>query len=241
MANDLSTDHFDCPHCGIKRVTYEKVSSASETLTYKQPEESDHEWISYLWMHYVVKCNREVCRRMTYLKVCEKYMLPPGRWMDLETRTVEIQYPSNNSSLPDYVPADIRKHYKEAVDAFNFGLHSSASVMCRKVIYEICDKQKVSGVDYKDKIKNLGFDKRITDPILNIKNIGDETVHAKGWDRETIQKAMDVLAIIIDMIYTQENRIKEFSKHYSKTNQTRVTDNKNRSSDQSTDEISLLT
>jgi hypothetical protein len=81
----------------------------------------------------------------------------------------------------------------------------------------LCDKKKSVGKDYKEKIKNLGLDKRITDPLLNIKNIGDETVHVKGWDKETIEKAIDVLGIIIDMIYVQEERIKDFTKHYSKT------------------------
>lgn len=220
MRNDLSKDYFDCPHCGIKNVIYDTQSSNHEQIVHKTGE-GRSDWIAYDWAHYIVKCHREGCNRLTYIKVKEKFSMPGRGWDDVSEREVEIQYPSSNSTLPDYIPENIRKHYKEAVNAYNFGLLSSASVMCRKVIYEICDKQKTKGTDYKDRIKKLGFDKRITDPLLNIKNIGDETVHAKSWDKNTIQKAIDALGIIIDMIYTQENRIKDFSSHYSKVNQDR--------------------
>ncbi len=218
--NDLSKDYFDCPHCGIKSVAYEKVTSASE-LEYEQMKENQQSQITYNLMHYIVKCRRAECERLTYIKIKEEFMVPGRGWNNLDEKVIEIQYPSNISQLPDYIPENIKRFYKEAVDGYNFGLLSSASIMCRKVIYEICDKQKTTGGDYKDKITNLGFDKRITDPLLNIKNIGDETVHAKSWDKVTVEKAIDVLGIIIDMIYTQENRIKDFSKHYSIKNQER--------------------
>lgn len=66
-----------------------------------------------------------------------------------------FQYPSGKAELPDYIPENIRKFYREAVNAYNFGLLNSASIMCRKVIYELCDKQRTTGKDYKEKIKNL--------------------------------------------------------------------------------------
>jgi len=214
MKNDLSTDYFDCPHCGIKNVIYKKESTEHEEVKYDTDS-------YYRWVHYIVKCTRESCGRLTYFRIKEQEIKPGRGWHEVDSKEVEIQYPSDNSELPDYIPENIRKHYKEAVDACSFGLKSAASVMCRKVVYEICDIQGVEGRDYKEKIHNLGFDKRITDPLLNIKNIGDETVHAKGWDIETIQKAIDALGIIIDMMYTQENRIKAFSKQYTAKNQSR--------------------
>jgi hypothetical protein len=219
MKNDLSIDSFDCPHCGIKSVMYSVRQEDHEYLAYTQEEMPTK--FSLDWGHYLVECKRENCQRLTYIKVKTAIQTPGHGWLNLNPREVEIQYPSNNSSLPEYIPENIKKYYKEALEAYNFNLLSSASIMCRKVIYEICDKQKVEGVDYKEKIKNLGFDKRITDPLLNIKNIGDETVHARGWDKITIQKAIDVLGIIIDMIYIQENRIKDFTNHYSQNNQVR--------------------
>jgi hypothetical protein len=217
--NDLSQDYFDCPHCGVKSVIYKNEAQIPEyeIVTIEAVP------ITFEWMHHIVKCTRKGCEKLVYLKVREQFHRPGTIWQELtgEGRIVEIQYPTNNSQLPDYIPEKIRRYYKEAMDAFTFGLLSSASIMCRKVIYEICDKQNSVGDDYKEKIKNLGFDKRITDPLLNIKNIGDDTVHANGWDKNTIEKALNALAIIIDMIYTQENRIKEFSTHYSQVNQQR--------------------
>ncbi len=220
MVNDLSKDYFDCPHCGIKNVYYKKQSVHKESVKY-QFEKAAIPWAFYEFSHYIIMCSREECSRLTYFKIKERILTPGHGWQDLELKEIEIQYPSSTSQLPEYVPEKIRKFYREAVDALNFSLLSSASIMCRKVVYEICNKQKVIGKDYKEKIKNLGFDKRITDPLLNIKNIGDETVHANGWDKITIRKAMDVLAIIIDKVYTQEERIKDFTNHYSKTNKTR--------------------
>lgn len=221
MKNDLSRDNFDCPHCGIKNVTYTVLSRDHEYLSYTDTNTGNY-LFTIDWGHYLIQCNRENCKKFTYLKIKEKIQKPGLGWSDIHPLEIEIQYPSSNALLPEYIPEKIRLYYKEAIDAYNFGLLSSASIMCRKCIYEICDKQKTTGDDYKQKIKNLGFDKRITDPLLNIKNIGDETVHSNGWDKETIEKAIDVLGIIIDMIYTQENRIKDFTKHYSKTNQTRI-------------------
>lgn len=222
--NNLSTDYFDCPNCGIKNVIYEKEFSQAEQIGYTVQEDEDEDPITifHLFTHYVIKCSRTDCGRLTYLKIKERIFRPSTRWVDLSPPEVEVQYPSSNSVLPNYIPENIRRHFKEAIDAYNFGLLSASSIMCRKVIYQICDNRKSSGVDYKEKIKKLGFDKRITDPLLNIKNIGDETVHAKGWDKETVEKAIGALGIIIDMIYIQENRIKDFSKHYSKTNQDRL-------------------
>jgi hypothetical protein len=219
MKNDLSTDFFDCPYCGIKSVMYSIQKEDHEYLHYTQEEKPTRYSID--WGHYLIQCKRDNCQRLTYIKVKLAFQGPGLGWQQLNPREVEIQYPSNNSILPDYIPENIKKYYKEAIEAYNFNLLSSASIMCRKVVYEICDKQKVTGSDYKEKIKDLGFDKRITDPLLNIKNIGDETVHAKGWDKITIEKAIDVLGIIIDMIYTQENRIKDFTNHYSQNNQIR--------------------
>jgi len=217
MPNDLSTDFFDCPHCKINSVTYSVISETSDYETY----ESEGRTGRYEIRHYIIRCNRQNCERLTYLKIKTRFNLPGTGWRELHPAIIEIQYPSGSSELPNYVPENIRKYFKEAVEAYSFGLHSAASIMCRKVIYEICDKQKVRGKDYKEKINNLGFDRRITDPLINIKNIGDESVHTKGWDSVTIQKAIDVLAIIIEMIYIQEQRIKDFTKHYT-------TENKNR-------------
>jgi hypothetical protein len=66
---------------------------------------------------------------------------------------VIFQYPSGKAELPEYIPENIRKFYREALDAYNLGLLNSASIMCRKVIYKLCDKKKSVGKDYKEKIK----------------------------------------------------------------------------------------
>lgn len=204
-------DYFDCPHCKVKNVTYKILAEVEEDWRFPEEEEF------YRWgvSHLIIQCNRKECKRLTYFQILTNWNKKNVGYEKVNDFII-FQYPSGKAELPDYIPENIRKFYREAVDAYNFGLLNSASIMCRKVIYELCDKKRTTGKDYKEKIKNLGLDKRITDPLLNIKNIGDETVHAKGWDKETIEKAIDVLGIIIDMIYIQEERIKDFTKHYSK-------------------------
>jgi len=208
----LDKDYFDCPHCKIKNVTYTVLANVKEDWRFAEDEEF------YRWgiLHLIIQCNRHECKRLTYFQILTDWNKKDVGYEEVNNLVI-FQYPSGKAELPEYIPENIRKFYREAVDAYNFGLLNSASIMCRKVIYELCDKKKSVGKDYKEKIKNLGLDKRITDPLLNIKNIGDETVHVKGWDKETIEKAIDVLGIIIDMIYVQEERIKDFTKHYSKT------------------------
>lgn len=210
----LDKDYFDCPHCKIKNVTYEVLADVKEDWPFSEGEEF------YRWgvSHLIIQCNREECKRLTYFQILTDWNKKDVGYERVNNFII-FQYPSGKSELPNYIPENIRKFYREAVSAYNFGLLNSASVMCRKVIYELCDKKATTGKNYKEKIKNLGLDKRITDALLNIKNIGDETVHAKGWDKETIEKAIDVLGIIIDMIYIQEERIKNFTKHYSKAKQ----------------------
>lgn len=217
LEKKLDKDYFDCPNCGIKNVIYETESIISEDWT-EFPKESGF----YRWgvNHLVIRCSRKDCKRLTYYQVIDNWNREDVGY-ERAGSLILFQYPSGKSELPNYIPEKIRRYYKEAIEAYNFGLLNSASVMCRKVIYELCDRQKVSGKDYKEKIKNLGLDKRITDPLLNIKSIGDDTVHAIGWDKGTIEKALDALGIIINMIYIQEERIKDFSKAYTKKKQTR--------------------
>jgi len=211
----LNDRYFDCPHCKIKRVTYNVIAKVEEGLENVQENwdlAEDDEVYQYRTRHLIVQCNQ--CNRLTYFKIVTGYDGNKGyKGVD---NLIIFQYPSGKAELPEYVPENIRKFYQEAVDAYNFGLLNSASIMCRKVIYELCDKKRSTGRDYKEKIKNLGLDKGITDPLLNLKNIGDETVHAKGWGREMIRKAIDTLSIIIDKIYVQEEQIKNFTKNYSK-------------------------
>ncbi len=206
-------DYFDCPHCGIKRVSYEIVGSTKEVWNFPD----DSKFSRWSVQHSILRCRRGECGRLTYFQTVTERESRDGA-CENESETI-FQYPSTKVDLPDYIPQDIRRFYREAVEAYNFSLLNSASVMCRKTIYELCDKKAARGRDYREKIQNLGLDKRITDPLLNIKNIGDETVHAKGWDKETIGKAIDVLGILIDMLYVQEERIKDFTRHYSKAKQ----------------------
>lgn len=210
---ELDKDYFDCPHCGIKRVSYKTVGSAKEDWKFSD----DNEFYRWGVLHTILQCKREECQRMTYVQMLTDWNRRDSGWESVHRQI--FQYPPTTMDLPDYVPENIRKFYREAVEAYNFGLLNSASIMCRKTIYALCDKKASTGQDYKEKIQNLGLEKRITDPLLNIKSIGDDTVHAKGWDKETVEKAIDVLGIIIDMIYVQEERIKDFTKHYSKAKQ----------------------
>lgn len=200
----LDKDYFDCPNCGIKNVSYSIESNESEAW-HDFPEDVNYSRLGI--KHIIVRCERKDCNRLTYYQVISDWNKKDIGWEKVDN-IILFQYPSGKSELPDYIPEGIRKYYKEAIEAYNFGLLNSASIMCRKVIYELCDKKKSSGSNYKEKIKNLGLDKRITDPLLNIKNIGDDTVHAKGWDKKTIEKAIDALGIIINMVYIQEERIK---------------------------------
>lgn len=204
---------FDCPHCNTKNTTYTLVSSTFERQ-HSLTEEGKTESIQ----HKILKCNNPKCGRITYFQLLVGISIPVSGYHNTEP-VILFQYPSRYYNLPNYIPQKILDYYKEAIQAYDFNLLNSASVMCRKAIYEICDKNSTKGKNYKEKIKSLGLDKRITDPLLNIKTIGDDTVHATGWDAETILKSIEALGIIIDMIYTQEERIKSYSKHFSKKKQ----------------------
>lgn len=208
----LDKDYFDCPHCDIKNVTYQILGTVPEEIS---DFDETSEYIRWGVFNLLLRCSRKECQRVTYVRVINNWNKKEIGYENANNQII-FQYPSQKNDLPDYIPANIRKYFKEAVEAFSFGLYNSASMMCRKVIYELCDKKSSGGEDYKEKIINLGFDKRITDPLLNIKNIGDDTVHANGWDKGTIKEALEAVGIIIEMVYVQEQRIKQFSSSYSK-------------------------
>lgn len=213
MDFDITKDYFDCPHCGIKKVTYATMASVTENYDIYD----NGKFISSNEVeNFLIRCNRKDCERITYFLILTHLSVPGTK---NEPNEVLMQYPSQDYEIPEYIPKTIRKFFREAIKAYSFGLPNSASAMCRRTIYEICNKQKTQGRDYKQKIINLGLDKRITDPLLNIKSIGDDTLHSEGWDKETIKMAIDTLGIIINMIYIQEERIKDFSKDYSKAKQ----------------------
>ncbi|MDO8240966.1 MAG: DUF4145 domain-containing protein [Candidatus Moranbacteria bacterium] len=209
-------NRFNCPHCKTKMVTYKEESCEIHDWSVKKEDDtSDHFRVS----HFLLRCNG--CDDITYIKrVSSTIMHYQSRPTENELISL-MQYPAERDFLPEYINGNIRKFYLEAVEAYNFGLLNSASAMCRRTIYEICDKKKVAGKDYGEKIKNLGLDKRITDPLLNIKNIGDDSLHATGWNADTVKKAIDALGLIIDLMYVAEEKIKDFSKHYTKENKAR--------------------
>lgn len=204
-------DYFDCPHCGIKNVVYKVVGRNHNVL------ENNDTTLDYT--HLLVQCTRSECEKTTYFIVNNSYFDPSQGNFDLNE--IAFQYPVDGSDLSKHVPSKIRKMYKEAKDAFGFGLMDSSSMMARKTIYAICDDRGIEGNDYKEKIKNLPLKKEITDPLLNIKYIGDETVHSEGWNKQTVVKALDALGLIIELIYVSEAKIQEFAKHYNKENQSR--------------------
>lgn len=211
----LQRGRFNCPHCNTKNTTYTlkaKIDDSVRRVTKTGSIEGED------FLHVLVKCNDIECGRITYFQILQGSLTSENGYQNIDD-LVYFQYPSRYYELPSYIPQKIANYYREAIQAYDFGLLNSASIMCRKTIYEICDKNKANGRDYKEKIKDLGLDKRITDPLLNIKSIGDDTVHATGWDVETVFKSIEALGIIIDMIYTQEERIKAYSKHFSRKKQ----------------------
>lgn len=210
---NLTDESFDCPNCGIKNSTYIEESSLREEVRNNET--------SHFFNHLIIRCNNVKCNRLTYFIEEIGHRTDGDTFIKTSPYIHIFGYPSLNNELPEYIPEKIRRYYKEANLSLGFGLINAASAMCRRVIYELCDKLEAKGEDYKEKINNLGFDKRITDPLISIKNIGDETIHANPWDEETVTKALDAAGIIINMAYIQEERIKDFQKHYTKTNQIR--------------------
>ena len=208
-------NRFNCPHCGTKLITFHQEGYALDDFRLGRRE-------GLIFQHYLLRCNG--CRRITYIQT-QKEMTKEGI---LKEVFVKIQQPYSKEEVSEYIPKSVRKPYEEAIRGFNTGLLDSASGMCRKTIYKILDERGIKGSDYKDKIKNLGLDERITRPLLNIKNIGDESLHAESWDSKTIGKAIEALGIIMDLIYASEQKIKQFANHYSQANQSRNNETRNK-------------
>lgn len=195
---------FNCPYCEAKKITFDIVSrgKVDKHVSDKKNLELEH----------VLVCCRG-CSKTSYFQ----FLVDTDFRGNVSIRLAQaFQYPYDEVELPEYIPENIRRFFKEAVVGFGLGLLNSSSAMCRRTIYEICDKKNVTGKDYKEKIKNLGLDKRITDPLLNIKDIGDDGMHNKCWDSLTIEKAIKALRLIIDYLYIAEEHIKDFSKQYTK-------------------------
>jgi len=94
-----------------------------------------------------------------------------------------------------------------------------ASSCLRKCIYAVCDDLKLEGTDYKEKIVNLPVTKMQYKELLKqVKFLGDNMTKPSGivYSKEEIDISLEVLPIVLDDLYSTDERISSAEKLLAK-------------------------
>lgn len=107
----------------------------------------------------------------------------------------------------------IKESLNEAERCFSVGARNGTTACLRKCIYAICDDRKVEGADYSKKIEKLfPLKNEFSELAKQIKWLGDNHMHnvnEEKYTKEHIEKAIEVMPLIIREIYGNDEKIKE--------------------------------
>ena len=142
------------------------------------------------------------------------------RYQEVEpTLEFLVSYPCSKTKFEvKGVPNSIRDHFNEAERCRSVGSITGTGACLRKAIYALCDNKKSTGRDYKEKITNLSVKDEYKELLLQIKWLGDNTTKPgqEKYTKKMVDEALEILPLLVDELYTKDDRIEKVSKLLAK-------------------------
>ena len=135
--------------------------------------------------------------------------------------SLQFTFPSIKTKfIAKLIPVDVTKNFNEAERCKSVGSLTGVGACLRKTIYSICDSLELEGRDYREKISNLPVKGKYQDLLKQIKWLGDFTTKP-GDEKYTMgdaDLALQILPLIIEEIYSKDEKIVEVEKILAKVN-----------------------
>ena len=181
-------------------------------------EETDGDWSIQWYSHYqIVQCNG--CKTNTFRSVNSNsedyYQISHDEW---EYAEYENLYPSRvegRRTLEDeihYLPAKVRRIYKETIQALNGNSPILAGIGLRALIETVCKENNAEGKNLFLKIDDLVL-KNILTPagstiLHKIRTLGNEAAHeVKPHSEKQLGLAMDVAEHLLTDVYILPKKV----------------------------------
>ena len=123
--------------------------------------------------------------------------------------------PSSERPLPSKLSKKIVKSFREAEFAVDKNKPISAGAALRNTVRLIVDDYGIKSPNFKDAIKELPFDKEYVDALVNMKIIGDDTLHYEEYEISDIKPALDSLYLAIQDHHARQERLAQLHKAVS--------------------------
>lgn len=135
-------------------------------------------------------------------------------------RTIEIK------QIPN-LPINVRRMYRETIDAYNFGLPTLCAAGIRSVIEAVCKEELIVADDLEKKIevlKNKGIvTEKISEGLHQNRLIGNEALHeAEMFGDLELKTAIELIETLLDSHYASPNRT-NLLKNFLKSKKERLT------------------
>lgn len=118
------------------------------------------------------------------------------------------------------VPVEVRDSFNEAERCRSVGSITGSGACLRKAVYALCDAQKASGADYKEKIGNLPVrDEGHKELLKQFKWLGDNVTKPglETYTVEMLDAALEILPLVVDDMYLKKENAEKTSKLLAKT------------------------
>ncbi|MEX1997921.1 MAG: hypothetical protein WEA04_04610 [Candidatus Andersenbacteria bacterium] len=120
-----------------------------------------------------------------------------------------VTYPVSRTKFEaKQVPKEITNAFNEAERCRSVGSLTGAGGCLRKTVYALCDSQKVTGKDYREKIGKLPVKETYQELLKQIKWLGDNTTKPgeEKYTMEMIDVAFEILPVLVDDMYLKEEK-----------------------------------
>lgn len=187
--SDLDEFIGDCPHCSIRALSFEYLSSALDERDINSVLE--HEEIP---LFVSASCSR--CKNPVLYRVLFKEVSANRAWFLIDTC-----YPTfrGDERIEDsFSPKAVVNALNEAIMCHSVGAQVGATLVLRRVIQLITRGKGASGGNLAEEINSLDIPQELKDIAHSSRLIGNEAAHPNPSDWERIE-ATDV-ALLIDLI-----------------------------------------
>jgi len=123
--------------------------------------------------------------------------------------------PVQEVELPKSLPSKIAASYREAEYAVSKNKPISAGAALRNTVRLLVEANKITETNFKEAIKKLPFANEYIDALVNMKIIGDDTLHFEEYEIAEIRTATEILQLALADYYSKMQRLADLHKAVS--------------------------
>lgn len=201
----IDPEVYNCPFCNRNNVSYSIQESfqfhwSNEKVCYGYLVKCDSCYRTSMHLSYEQISDYKPTHKTSYLSFLES--------IEIDEK-IFYSVPTSFFTIDSRVPVILRECITEAEGCLKMNYLTGASACMRKAIYELCVREKASGDNYEQKIKNLKTKYPQSDPALfdvlsHIKDMTSDKIHEQSWDKwesKYLKLIIETLKTVLYEIY----------------------------------------